>query len=215
MGRSEAGRRAALFHTGSDTAMSGRPARFGELGILRVDDVDDLLDLAAFFSFGRLPAGRRLAVLTTSAAPALAGGRLRRRDSAARSRRELAGTIRAFIPGFGSARTPSTSPPRRSSAVASSARSNCWSLTGLRRDRWRRQHGARRSLSEQPDGLREASTRHVIAGVLRLYPAEPDSRRGPGSWGSRVPRFRLAPRGRWRGRWGIANSRSMIGEGPL
>ena len=37
---------------GSDETYS---AAFNQLGIIRVDDVDELLDLATFFSVGRLP----------------------------------------------------------------------------------------------------------------------------------------------------------------
>src|SRR5438445_1486263 len=57
MGRTDAGRRAAASHTaslvGSDAAYS---AAFRQLGILRVVDVDEILDLAAYFLVGRLPA---------------------------------------------------------------------------------------------------------------------------------------------------------------
>jgi acetate---CoA ligase (ADP-forming) len=67
IGRTQVGRRAAASHTaslvGTDAAYS---AAFKQLGILRVDDVDDMLDLAAYFSIGHLPAGRRVAVLTAS-----------------------------------------------------------------------------------------------------------------------------------------------------
>ena len=35
-----------------------RATAFRQLGILRVDDVDEMLDLAAYFCVGRLPAGR-------------------------------------------------------------------------------------------------------------------------------------------------------------
>ncbi len=67
IGRSDAGRRAAASHTGnlvgSDDAYT---AAFRQLGVVRVDDVDELLDAAAYFSHGRLPAGRRVAILTAS-----------------------------------------------------------------------------------------------------------------------------------------------------
>src|SRR5205085_5791736 len=65
IGRTEVGRRAAASHTaslvGADAAYS---AAFKQLGIIRVDDVDEMLDLAAYFSVGRLPTGRKVAVLT-------------------------------------------------------------------------------------------------------------------------------------------------------
>src|SRR5688572_21033662 len=67
MGRTDAARRAATFHTGSDVGDDIEyDQQFQELGIIRVDDVDEMLDLAAYFSLARLPQGPRLAVLTTS-----------------------------------------------------------------------------------------------------------------------------------------------------
>lgn len=67
IGRTDAGRRAATSHTaslvGSDAAHS---AAFRQLGILRVDDVDEMLDLAGYFSAASLPAGKRVVVLTAS-----------------------------------------------------------------------------------------------------------------------------------------------------
>jgi acyl-CoA synthetase (NDP forming) len=109
MGRSEVGRRAAAAHTGSDTGRDDDyAAEFRSLGILRVDDVDDLLDLAAFFSFGRLPVGRRLAVLTTSGG---AGAWLS--DACAAQGfafplppAQIADDVRSFIPSYGSVGNP-------------------------------------------------------------------------------------------------------------
>src|ERR687886_264571 len=67
IGRTEVGRRAAASHTaslvGADAAYS---AAFKQLGIIRVDDVDDMLDLAAYFSVGRLPRGRNVAGVAAS-----------------------------------------------------------------------------------------------------------------------------------------------------
>ncbi|MCL8207476.1 MAG: acetate--CoA ligase family protein [Actinomycetia bacterium] len=68
VGRTEAGRRAARSHTGS---LVGRDvvyeAAFRQWGVLRADDLDDLLDWAMFFSINRRPVhGRRVAVLTAS-----------------------------------------------------------------------------------------------------------------------------------------------------
>jgi acetate---CoA ligase (ADP-forming) len=109
IGRSEVGRRAAASHTaslvGTDAAYSGA---FRQLGILRVDDVDEMLDLAAYFSVGRLPAGRRMAVLTASGG---AGAWLA--DLCAVRGLELPephpadqAVIRSFIPAYGSVRNP-------------------------------------------------------------------------------------------------------------
>lgn len=67
VGRSEAGRRSAASHTGSlagsDEAYA---AAFRQLGVVRVEDVEEMLDAAAYFSVGRLPPGRRVVVLTPS-----------------------------------------------------------------------------------------------------------------------------------------------------
>lgn len=68
VGRTEAGRRAARSHTGS---LVGRDvvydAAFRQWGVLRADDLDDLLDWALFFTANRRPVrGRRVGVLTAS-----------------------------------------------------------------------------------------------------------------------------------------------------
>jgi acetate---CoA ligase (ADP-forming) len=109
MGRTEAGRRAAASHTaslvGSDAAYS---AVLRQLGIMRVDDVDEMLDLAAYFSVGRRPAGRNLAVLTASGgagawladACALRGLELPPPDPVDQA------AIRSFIPAYGSVGNP-------------------------------------------------------------------------------------------------------------
>lgn len=109
IGRSDAGRRAAASHTGSlvgsDAAYS---ALFDQLGIVRVDDVDEMCDLAAFFSAGRLPAGPLVAVLTASGgagawlADACASRGLELPAPEARVRDELA----EFIPEYGSVKNP-------------------------------------------------------------------------------------------------------------
>lgn len=66
-GRSDAGGRAAASHT---AALAGDDALWDaalrDLGLLRADDVDDLLDLVAMFEHRRKPAGPGVGVLTTS-----------------------------------------------------------------------------------------------------------------------------------------------------
>jgi len=109
IGRSEAGRRAAASHTaslvGSDAAYSGA---FRQLGILRVDDVDEMLDLAAYFSVGRLPTGRRVAVLTASggAGAWLADLCAARGLTLPEPEPGDQAVIRSFIPAYGSVRNP-------------------------------------------------------------------------------------------------------------
>ena len=67
VGRSEKGREAAASHTG---AMSGPDAiyeaLFKQKSISRVKDIDDLLEVAHLFARYELPAGDRVAVLSTS-----------------------------------------------------------------------------------------------------------------------------------------------------
>ncbi len=72
VGRSEAGRRAALSHTGA-LARSGAAldAVFRHLGIVEGEDPDHMLDLAAAFAFCPLPRGNRVAVVTGSGGSAV------------------------------------------------------------------------------------------------------------------------------------------------
>ncbi len=66
-GRSEAGRRAAASHTASlagDDALWD--AAFRSMGMIRADDVDEMLDLAAIFEQPRRPRGPGVGVMTTS-----------------------------------------------------------------------------------------------------------------------------------------------------
>jgi acetate---CoA ligase (ADP-forming) len=72
VGRSDAGRRAAASHTGS-LAHAGviDDAIFRHHGIIRGDDLDHMLDVAAAFAFCPLPAGNRVAVITGSGGSAV------------------------------------------------------------------------------------------------------------------------------------------------
>jgi acyl-CoA synthetase (NDP forming) len=72
VGRSEAGRRAAASHTGA-LAHSGAidDAVFRHHGIIRGEDLDHMLDMAAAFAFCKLPRGNRVAVITGSGGSAV------------------------------------------------------------------------------------------------------------------------------------------------
>jgi acyl-CoA synthetase (NDP forming) len=72
VGRSEAGRRAAASHTGA-LAHSGAvdDAIFRHHGIIRGEDLDHMLDMAAAFAFCKLPRGNRVAVITGSGGSAV------------------------------------------------------------------------------------------------------------------------------------------------
>jgi acyl-CoA synthetase (NDP forming) len=72
VGRSEAGRRAALSHTGAlARAGTADDAIFRAHGIIRGEDLDQMLDVAAAFAFCPLPAGNRVAVITGSGGSAV------------------------------------------------------------------------------------------------------------------------------------------------
>lgn len=67
MGRSSVAARAAAAHTGSVVGSDELyDAAFQQLGVIRVNDIDEMLDVAAYFCVGRLPAGRRVVILTPS-----------------------------------------------------------------------------------------------------------------------------------------------------
>ncbi|MBO0735031.1 MAG: acetate--CoA ligase family protein, partial [Alphaproteobacteria bacterium] len=72
VGRSAAGRRAAASHTGA-LAQAGNidDAVFRRCGVIRGEDLDHMLDVAAAFSFCRLPRGNRVAVITGSGGSAV------------------------------------------------------------------------------------------------------------------------------------------------
>jgi acyl-CoA synthetase (NDP forming) len=72
VGRSEAGRRAAQSHTGA-LAHAGivDDAIFRHHGIIRGEDLDHMLDVAAAFAHCPLPAGNRVAIITGSGGSAV------------------------------------------------------------------------------------------------------------------------------------------------
>jgi acyl-CoA synthetase (NDP forming) len=72
VGRSAAGRRAAASHTGA-LAHAGvvDDAVFRHHGIIRGEDLDHMLDIAAAFAFCKLPRGNRVAVITGSGGSAV------------------------------------------------------------------------------------------------------------------------------------------------
>ena len=74
-GRTEAGAKAATSHTGTLAARQGRDAATGALldqcGVIRVNTVEELFDLALAFSKNPLPRGNRLGILTNAGGPAI------------------------------------------------------------------------------------------------------------------------------------------------
>jgi len=74
-GRTEAGARAATSHTGALAAGQGldiaTDALLEQCGVIRVNTVEELFDLALCFSKNPLPRGNRLAILTNAGGPAI------------------------------------------------------------------------------------------------------------------------------------------------
>jgi len=67
VGRGSRARELALAHTGALVGSEGvQDALFRQKGVVRVHDLDELLETAALFSQGRLPRSRRLAAITFS-----------------------------------------------------------------------------------------------------------------------------------------------------
>lgn len=108
-GRSSAGRRAAVSHTGS---MLGDDAAFvlasARHGVVLVDDVDELLAVAATLASMRRPEGRRVAVVTTSGgAGSLAADRCSAADlELPELRPATQDRLRPLIPAFGALANP-------------------------------------------------------------------------------------------------------------
>lgn len=107
-GRSQAGAQAAASHTGALAAADKVvDAALRQLGIVRVDDVTELLDVGEVMTLPR-PAGRRVAVVTTSggsgilAADALEAEGLRLADLSAGTTRAL----EEIVPAYGSTANP-------------------------------------------------------------------------------------------------------------
>ena len=74
-GRTQAGARAASSHTGALVARQGldiaTDALLEQCGVIRVNTVKDLFDLAMCFSKNPLPRGNRLGILTNAGGPAI------------------------------------------------------------------------------------------------------------------------------------------------
>lgn len=71
-GRTRAGARAASSHTGALAGLDvGTNALFEQCGVLRVNTVEELFDLATAFSKQPIPKGNRVAVLTNAGGPGI------------------------------------------------------------------------------------------------------------------------------------------------
>jgi len=71
-GRTTAGARAAASHTGAlATAEVASEALFTQAGIIRVDTLEELFDIANLLSHQPIPSGRRVAILTNGGGPGI------------------------------------------------------------------------------------------------------------------------------------------------
>lgn len=71
-GRTEAGARAAVSHTGAMAGPDiGTQALFEQCGVLRAESIEELFDHAAAFAMQPLPEGRRVAVITNGGGPGI------------------------------------------------------------------------------------------------------------------------------------------------
>jgi len=108
-GRSEAGRRAAASHTGALAGSAeAADAVLARHGVIRADDQDEMIDIAAGLTRHPLPKGRRVAVISTSGGTAVWMA-----DACARFGLELPeidperqARLRAIMPDFGSPANP-------------------------------------------------------------------------------------------------------------
>jgi acetate---CoA ligase (ADP-forming) len=109
VGRSDAGARAAVSHTGSLTGADRVvDAAFRQYGVVRADTTADLLAYARIFEHGRRPAGRRVGIVTVSG-----GVGVMLADAAVTAGLQVPGltgesyvTVAATIPRFGAAGNP-------------------------------------------------------------------------------------------------------------
>jgi acyl-CoA synthetase (NDP forming) len=109
VGNTEQGQRAARSHTANlGGAMALYQAAFKQAGLLRVEDIQDVVDWGHAFRCGRLPGGNRLAIITISGG----AGILMTDECIARGMQlpQLgAATIeklRSFVPSYGSLLNP-------------------------------------------------------------------------------------------------------------
>lgn len=108
-GQSKAARRSALSHTGSMTgAEFAYDAVFRHAGVVRAEDQDELLDVAAAFTLCPLPKGRNIGIVTISGGVGvwLADACERRGLSVPELSNACQEELRGFIPNYGGVSNP-------------------------------------------------------------------------------------------------------------
>lgn len=109
VGRSAAGARAAASHTASLTGADAVfDAVFRHYGVIRVDDLEEMIDVACAFAFCPPAKGRRVGVVTVSGGVGgwLSDALVAQGLSVPEFSPALQGTIREFLPSYGSAFNP-------------------------------------------------------------------------------------------------------------
>jgi len=109
LGRSDAARRSALSHTGAMTgAEFAYDAVFRHAGVIRAEDQDEVLDIAAAFASGPLPAGRNVGIVTISGGVGvwLADACERHGLAVPELDDHIQNDLRAFIPDYGGVSNP-------------------------------------------------------------------------------------------------------------
>jgi acetate---CoA ligase (ADP-forming) len=109
VGRSDAGRRAALSHTGALAhAGAADDAIFRHHGIIRGEDLDHMVDVATAFAYCPLPRGNRVAVITGSGGSAVWMADILSAHGLELPvlEEEIQRQIMALLPSYGSAQNP-------------------------------------------------------------------------------------------------------------
>ena len=109
LGRSDAARRSALSHTGAITgAEFAYDAVFRHAGVIRAEDQDEVLDIAAAFASAPLPAGRNIGIVTISGGVGvwLADACERHGLAVPELDDDIQNDLRAFIPDYGGVSNP-------------------------------------------------------------------------------------------------------------
>jgi acetate---CoA ligase (ADP-forming) len=106
-GRTDEGKRAVQSHTGSIAGNdSAYDAAFNKLGVLRLDNIQDTIDVASSFSVQPLPKGRNIGIITASGGACSIVADLCNRYGLKVPLLKDSEKIKEHIPPFGSAQNP-------------------------------------------------------------------------------------------------------------
>lgn len=108
-GRTSSGQRAAMSHTGSMAGSdSVYDAAFAACGAIRVDSLDELIDLCKGFSYLPPVKGRKVAIVTNSGGPGVMTADLAEQIGmdACEPSEELIAELKTFLPGWSGFKNP-------------------------------------------------------------------------------------------------------------